>query len=361
MTKDELYDRMTAMLPVENVENMPFRILLSKSLKTYLSFIDNTEGIDEQDRKEIAYICKAIKDIVKAQYKGLHSQAFKKLSNLFSGKTGHKDFGNILFISHLKANCSFYRARVHSGTKKFTYKDMFHIPFSKRGIVQTQRYSFPGYPCLYVGESVYACWEEMHRIDFDLCMMSRVENQKDIYLLDMRIPDKTDFDDKMSRVLYFFPLLLSCMIMVSNREEVFKPEYIIPQLVTEWVITHNDKLETKKNDTYVYGIRYTSSLKTDEFEFPKSKLNNIALFPIEALGVNGKDFCPKLSENFLITDPTCNEFEKLKCGYDIDLGKSGYFNKEEELAANYWASDFGNLENRLQDTVKFPLNRVNGK
>lgn len=164
MTKDELYSKIAEMLPVENTDSKPFRILLSDSLKTYLSYISKTEGIDDEDKKEIAYICEAIKAIVKAQYKGLHAQAFRKLSNLFSGTTRHKGFINILFVSRLEANNSFYRARVHSGTKKFTYKDMFHIPFSKRGIVQTQRYSFPGYPCLYVGESVYACWEEMHRV-----------------------------------------------------------------------------------------------------------------------------------------------------------------------------------------------------
>lgn len=250
MTKDELYSKIAAMLPVENTDSKPFRVLLSDSLKTYLSYVNKTEGIGGEDKKEIAYICEAIKAIVKAQYKGLHAQAFRKLSNLFSGKTGHKGFGNILFISPLEANTSFYRARIHSGTKKFTYKDMFHIPFSKRGIVQTQRYSFPGYPCLYVGESVYACWEEMHRVDFDLCMISRVVNQKDIFLLDMRIPNKNDFDKNMIRTLYFFPLLLSCMVVVINRDDVFKPEYIIPQLVTEWVITHNDKPETKKKKCF---------------------------------------------------------------------------------------------------------------
>ena len=198
----------------------------------------------------------------------------------------------------------------------------------------------------------------MHRVDFDLCMISRVENQKDIGLLDMRIPDKNDFDKHMIRTLYFFPLLLSCMVVVSNRDDVFKPEYIIPQLVTEWVITHNDKPETKKKNVLIYGIRYTSSLKTDEFEFPKSKLDNIALFPIDALGANGNKYCPKLVDNFSITNPTCNEFEKLKCGYDIDLGKAGYDDKEFELFANYELSDFGQLEKRLRDTDKFPLYKM---
>lgn len=39
MTKDELYSKIAAMLPVENTDSMPFRILLSDSLKTYLWFI----------------------------------------------------------------------------------------------------------------------------------------------------------------------------------------------------------------------------------------------------------------------------------------------------------------------------------
>lgn len=162
----------------------------------------------------------------------------------------------------------------------------------------------------------------------------------------------------MIRTLYFFPLLLSCMVVVSNRDDVFKPEYIIPQLVTEWVITHNDKPETKKNDALIYGIRYTSSLKTDEFEFPKSKLDNIALFPIDALGANGYRYCPKLVDNFSITNPTCNEFEKLKCGYDIDLGNVGYDDAEFKVFANYEVSDFRQLEKRLCDTEKYPLYKM---
>lgn len=96
MTKDELYSKIAAMLPVENTDSKPFRVLLSDSLKTYLSYVNKTEGIGGEDKKEIAYICEAIKAIVKAQYKGLHAQAFRKLSNLFSGKTGHSNFRNTI-------------------------------------------------------------------------------------------------------------------------------------------------------------------------------------------------------------------------------------------------------------------------
>lgn len=53
MTKDELYSKIVEMLPVENTDSKPFRILLSDSLKTYLSYINKTEGIDDEDKKEM--------------------------------------------------------------------------------------------------------------------------------------------------------------------------------------------------------------------------------------------------------------------------------------------------------------------
>lgn len=60
MTKDELYSKIAEMLPVENTDRKPFRILLSDSLKTYLSYINKTEGIGDEDKKEVAYINTAL-------------------------------------------------------------------------------------------------------------------------------------------------------------------------------------------------------------------------------------------------------------------------------------------------------------
>lgn len=338
MIQDELFEKLVAMLPVENTKAECFLDFLKNKLEEFYGYVKDIEGIDEAVKQNVNSICNDINKIIEDQYKGLHSKAFEELSNLLD-KT--PDGKALIKKSTLEAHTSLYRARVRSGFKKFTYKDMFHIPFDKRGIVQTQRYSFPGYPCLYVGESIYSCWEEMHRVDFDLCMISRLENQKEVTLLDMRIPEKADFDNDIVATLYSFPLLLSCMAMVNNREDVFKPEYIVPQLLTEWLITHNDKSVEK-----IYGIRYTSSLQTGEFEFPKSKLNNIALFPLDGLETNGK-YCSELSEIFRITNPTCNEFEKLKCGYSIDCGSCDDLDYDRTREENYKTSDFGNLEKRL--------------
>lgn len=341
------------MLPVENKDEKDFRVLLSDCFRVYQGYLNETPVVEDNIKREVEHICDILREIVKAQYKGLHSQAFKKLSNLLLGTTGHKGLSEVLPVCVLREHSSFFRARTQNGKSKYTYKDMFHIPFDKRGIIKTQRYSFPGYPCLYVGESTYACWEELHRVDFDLCMYSRIENQKDIALLNMQIPLKEKYDSDIKAVLLLTPLLLASMVIVKNYDDVFKPEYIIPQLLTEWLISHNDKKETKKIGEVIYGIRYTSSLKTDEFEFPSWTLNNIALFPIDTL--TNKKYCPKLSEIFEITSPTCNEYEKLKCGYDID---GCFANRKGDLLTNYKSSDFYNLEKRLCDSSKFPLHKM---
>ncbi|EKY1899196.1 hypothetical protein OM371_004703, partial [Salmonella enterica subsp. enterica serovar Lille] len=44
-------------------------------------------------------------------------------------------------------------------------KEMFHIPFSMRHLVNAQRYSVAGLPCLYLGSSLYVCWLEMDKPD----------------------------------------------------------------------------------------------------------------------------------------------------------------------------------------------------
>ena len=69
---------------------------------------------------------------------------------------------------------SFYRARKSSGTL-FTKDEMFHIPLEKRYLVSTQRYSYPGLPCLYLGSSYEVCCDELCDWD-DSINIAYIEN-----------------------------------------------------------------------------------------------------------------------------------------------------------------------------------------
>lgn len=69
MTKDELYDKLIAMLPVENKDDKEFRVLLSDCFRTYQRYLDDTPEVEMEVKKEVTHICETLKEIVKAQYK----------------------------------------------------------------------------------------------------------------------------------------------------------------------------------------------------------------------------------------------------------------------------------------------------
>ena len=64
-----------------------------------------------------------------------------------------------IYDKMLNHDLSFYRAR--TGVEIIQEKDMFHIPFNKRGIINTQRFSIAGLPCLYLSTSSFGAWLEL--------------------------------------------------------------------------------------------------------------------------------------------------------------------------------------------------------
>ena len=343
--KEELYKKLIDMLPIKRKDNSDFRVVLENALENYVNLIKDAGVIEltQENMNDIEKSCDAINEIVTLQYQGKHSEAYGRLGEIVKAKM------NVLIEG---ANLSLYRMRKFEGEKRFTYIDMFHIPFEKRGKVKTQRYSIPGYPCLYVGESIYACWEEMDRpLSW---MVSKIVCKKMPLLLDLRVPNEKEFN---VFDLLRFPLIIACMIPVLNNKDDYKPEYIIPQLLTEYIITnYHRKYDYKDVFKTINGIRYTSVHKNTDFDFPNEKFNNIVFPVVES--INDTGYCPVLCEQFLVTEPTCDEYERIRGDYSVDLGKAGY-NSEEQLKRNYEVSIFGKIEERLKYRESYKIiNRV---
>lgn len=336
--KEELYGKLIEMLPVKRKDNTDFRYVLKTALEDYVELIKSTETIQlaDEDIDCIEKSCDTINEIVTLQYQGKHWEAYGKFESIIKRMMCPRLEGG-----HL----SLYRMRKYEGGKRFTYKDMFHIPLEKRGRVKTQRYSIPGYPCLYMGESIYACWEEMGRPSS--WMVSKLTYHKMPILLDLRIPHKEMFYHSTNKVLLRFPLIIACMVPVFNEEDDYKPEYIIPQLLMEFIISQYDRKYDFENNIFhtIHGIRYTSVHKNTDFEFPDEKFDNIVIPIVEA--TNNRGHCPVLCEQFQITEPTCDEYERIRGEYSVDLGKAGY-DSEEQLKRNYEVSMFGKMEKRLK-------------
>ena len=336
MNRQELYQEIISLVPVSRDDGKSYRDILRSKLKDYKQKVEELDAAERQDDWEnivqtIDRLSNALNDCALNIYKGLHSTAFTKLSNQL------KDMP--IAIQTIGEHTKFYRMRTFPVRKRnIKLGELFHIPYDKRGIVKTQRYSMPGYPCLYLGYSIYGCWEEMERPNTDTCMFSRLENREQLKVIDLRVPDEENWNANMSRLLRVFPLIIACMIVVDDSSNVFKAEYIIPQLLMEWVIMERNRPARDM----VHGISYTSAYENKDFHFPQYTFDNIAIPVINP--IKGK-YCKKLKEIFQLTEPTCFEYEDLR-GLDVVQGEYGE-NVDEELN-NYNTSKFGILERRLE-------------
>lgn len=336
---EEIYDQIVALMNIQSMEchnknGADYRKTLSECLKLYVEIVEDTT-VDKVLQSTIRKTCQTIKDIVTAIYQGLHNRAYTKLQNLMTF------FGEDIFCT-LPSDTELYRMRVTDKRRGLERKDIFHIPLNNRRCIKTQRYSTPGYPCLYLGRSLYVCWEEMGMPPTETTLVAGFKNISECKLVDMRVPVLNVFQDQGDKYAKLFPLIIACSIPVVNKDDVFKPEYVLPQLVLEWTIN-------KRHETSAIGVYYTSVFKNQNF-FPllDEEWDNIAIPVQKPLAQTA--FCPKLKQLFKLTKPTCYEYEHVLGNIDAvgfwDNGperlKLG--NKDKN---DYYVSQFSRMEELL--------------
>ena len=207
-----------------------------------------------------------------------------------------------------------YRARINAGDRDFPDDEMFHIPYNLRGKVTTQRFSFPGLPCLYLGGSSYVCWLELNRPQLDQFQVAtiwQVNQNKEFSMIDLGIHPKKFLQELEAReknestehadlsledYLQWWPVIAMCSVMVEKEIDTFKPEYILPQFMLQYM------LEKTKKEEYL-GIKYLSikagktSLK--QYEANEKFYTNYVI-PIRSSAPNEKQLCPYLSMEFSV-------------------------------------------------------------
>lgn len=335
---NEFYKKLLTIAPsTYDASRYDFRQHLKKCFDKYLRWLDEYGfGYIKDNNIETINL---IKEAVQLYYEGRHSKAFECIKDHLYHLWDHINF----------PFKDYYRMRMFDEGEKHDRKGMFHIPFNKRTIVKTQRYSAPGYPCLYLGTSAYICWEEMLRPNLDRCYVSRFHIDKPITLFDLTLPPQkiVKNTDLNSYDLSRFPLIIASMVKVANPKDPFKPEYIIPQLLMEWIIDQRSEWSNNR----IMGIAYTSVQKSYDFNFSPLKSINVA---IPAFSPFEGNYSEELCEMFQLTNPTCDELERAKCPYDIIERKENM----DIWDYNYQISTFGQLEIRLNDVTKFPLNKI---
>jgi len=242
--------------------------------------------------------------------------------------------GVLLKTAKLTAGNVFYRMRKASNYHLFESKEMFHIPFEKNHLIKNERFSISGFPSFYLGRSVYVCWEEMGRPDFDHANVAVYMNRSDCAVIDLSMPSTGE--DIISSFLTL-PVIICSSLPVLHSDSDFKPEYIIPQLLMQCLVRYN-----KESGRAIDGVKYDSIHKYDGKSF---------------YDYNGKGMS-SIYENFVF--PARQIKDEGHCsflGELFDLGCSDSFARYELEEYNSTKSLYDSMETKYERSKFYAMER----
>lgn len=371
----------TFAIPLTQQAGDYFPTFLAKQLNKYLTYyadflrpvIDSIPGYIEKDKENIVSFEKldkiiiAINNTIKAYYSGNVYIATGQF-NLMLESLLLKEISSPQVVTK---ESNFYRTRF-GGDKHLTRPELFHNPFDKRHLVNTNRYSIPGFPALYFGSSVYVCWEEYNKPDMNKLYFSRFSNVRDLKVIKIQrlaeflktLPDEDDpayndpvYLDEVLRYLALFPLFIACSIKTSQITGSFKPEYIIPQMLLQYIATRD----------IVDGIMFPST-KVDYNSIKEVPAYNY-VFPVKSVAEKG--YCAELINIFEMTEPTSLESEALmnySRSHEIRVGTDsiniyphipGTISLVEGVDSSYAKTAFGSLESIINSRKLFSSREFN--
>ena len=273
---------------------------------------------EEKLEKEIITIkklCKDILTILEINDTGKRKETLDKAYQVFDS------IEKYLITYKYNSMDRFFRIRKKEleQQREYSKEEMFHIKMTDRHLIGAFRYSLPGTPCLYLASSLELAWLECGMPNlFSYCIMRM---NKEFKLVDFSTPEsaflanieqlfnegkreKDNVREYYIKHLVTFPLKIACSIEVKNRNGKFVEEYIIPQLLMQW-------MQEKGNYD---GIAYESA-SYNIFKSGRSFQYNIVLFDNE---FNEQGYGKNLIKKINISDIS-----------DIDIRKQLNDNLEE--------------------------------
>ena len=209
-----------------------------------------TKRYRELDRGNSSKIWNELIHVIILYLSGCQADAFETFYNLFIKNA------ESLRIGTIQEDGSLYRIRIgKNGYEEFTTnEEMSHIPFQFNHKVGNERYSMSGFPSLYLGSSVYVCWEEMRRPDIDYANFALFKTANTVQVIDLSNKEHYHFTNEK----FADCLVLACSLPVQFPDAPFKPEYIIPQMLLQSLVRYN---RDNKNEEKIAGIKYNTAIK----------------------------------------------------------------------------------------------------
>lgn len=282
--------------------NKNYGLFLSNIIIAYANALKNN-GIDLSIIEKVNRFERYTNIILREYYSGQHNLAYELFKEMIRSCINIDSF-----IKEMPDDTVLYRARKKK-SKEYNKNEMYHIPFEQRYKVRTQRYSYPGLPCLYLGGSEDVCESELNESVSNLSIAKMIyhSNRTQNKILDLTsifydYIINTNINTE-NNLLINIPLVLICSTKInySEKEIYFKEEHIFPQLLLEYIIN-----ETILDDTQVIGIKYFSVKENFMDLFVKkdvSSLNNICNYVFPARNIKQKEgVCNELQKTFQIVE-----------------------------------------------------------
>lgn len=341
MTLEELCRKLKTFPPYVESGDGYIVDVTEKWLIKYLKLVekvDEEEFLNLKESKEdvvqrIKKVNKIISDSITKFLEGKFSEASNDIYDLFFNITRSD---RTLMACQTETEKTYYRLRSCDSNHLYSKWEMFHIPFESRGNIGNQRFSISGYPCLYLGRSIYGCWEELDRPEIDTLNMVAMKSIEPLILVNLVPPPRI----KTKHILCRIPLDIACSLKIYNPKDYFKPQYIIPQLVLQCVLRRNQaggiKLKNFPMKKNIDGICYVSSHVSDkQCLFSEESLFVNYVIPVKSVKKRG--LCPELCKKFQVSDPN-----------SVNIGK--IYNEipiPSEQTDRYGKSLFGIMEEKL--------------
>lgn len=278
-------------LPIKVNKDIMYYNKLNEKLEEYINFLEE-KGIDNKIRANTSANIKLIKESLinyqNAKINDAKKNVLELLSNYIHNEylitklqksfairgvapfTEMQNKGNEEYYYNLN-NKSVYLFRARVGKEQFNKKDILHIPFNKRELVSTERFSIAGVPCLYLGTTSLVCWLEMGKPNDNEFNVSSFKVSDTVSIIDFVSycyffnntlfncnSDKYEVSDLERTAIEIWPLICAISFSVDDKDRKFKSEYIISQLVMQCL-----------DDLKVDGIAYISTKAPAEYIYSR--------------------------------------------------------------------------------------------
>ena len=285
----------------------------SEEKEKFLSYIKQCKGDEfddgqkrqiEENMLEVIKVADNISSIILEIFDCYENVNYKRTQELMDGLMSQLE--KDIFIGSIDdwvcINCNgnnyYTRFRITPGKRFFRVRavgyetpsiqknanELFHIPLSKRAYSNNERFSLVGFPSLYLSTMLPLAWQEcgypqkyyyseyQYKYDIDLDTGKRsFENELKFVMLyspneianwgiTVKYNDFSLWLEVITRYLKTYPLILACSFINQSGKVPYKQEYIIPQMLMQWV---------QRNNSKVQGIEYftcvDTSMRTSEW------------------------------------------------------------------------------------------------